>query len=733
MDKVESILRQAAENNHRALLVLSGTEVWAQQQAECLFQNALLCSNNPELQALWVGERKRGNESSISASKATSWLGREIDFLVFNAFSGFDVDAFGQLSGALKGGGLFVLLVPDLDNWPDYCDPDHKRLTVYPYQPEQIGGLYLKRLANLIKSETTLSLLCENSDARWQQTVCYTDLSDSYQAGSKGDSACRTWDQSGAVEAILRVAKGHRRRPLVLTADRGRGKSAALGIASARLLQSGLSRIWVTAPSLTSAEVVFNTAESLLDGCEVRRGKLLWEGSILEFKAPDELLHPDDDSGCDLMLVDEAAAIPVPLLTQLLRNHSRIVFSSTQHGYEGTGRGFAIKFKSTLSELTPKWQGLHLKQPIRWAGNDPFEAFVFRALMLNASPVSEEMVEGAGIENCSFDRLESTELIHDDQLLTDVFGLLVFAHYRTRPFDLRHLLDGPNIEVHCLRYQERVVATALMALEGGIEDNLQEAVWLGQRRVRGHLIPQSLSNHCGFPEASGFKGLRVIRIAVHPSLQGNGLGTHLLKCIEEQAKLRKLDYLGSSFGATSELASFWGGSGYLPVRVGITREAASGCYSVMVLKSLNEAFCLLVKEMQCRFTSGFLIQLPGVFREMTPDLARVILRLSHSNIESVLDQRDQMDLKSLVCSDRLFESCLPAIRSLLLSKISDSSVSKVALNVLIAKVLQLNDWSEIARANGLTGRKQAVQFLKQCVRGLCTQQKIAESQSSSQL
>lgn len=727
MDNVASILKRAAENNHRALLVLSGTEAWTQQQAESLLSSALLFSNTQGQQTLWVGERCKVNKTSISAPKAISWLGREIDFVVFNAFSGFDVDAFGQLSGALKGGGLFILLIPGLDDWPEYSDPDHKRLAVYPYQSEHIRGLYLKRLVNLIKSETTLSLLCENSVARWQQGVCCSGLPDSGQAESPDDTICRTSDQSKAVESILRVAKGHRRRPLVLTADRGRGKSAALGIASARLLQSGLSKIWVTAPSLASAEVVFHSAEALLDGCEAHRGKLLWEGKMLEFKAPDELLHPAGDSDCELMLVDEAAAIPVPLLTQLLKNHSRIVFSSTQHGYEGTGRGFAIKFKSTLSELTPKWQGLHLNQPIRWADNDPFEAFVFRALMLNASPVSDKTIKGAGIDNCSFDRLESTQLIQDDRLLADVFGLLVFAHYRTRPFDLRHLLDGPNIEVYCLRYQERVVATALLALEGGIEDDLQEAVWLGQRRVRGHLIPQSLSNHCGFPEASAFSGLRVIRIAVHPSLQGNGLGTHLLKCIEEQAKLRKLDYLGSSFGSTSELAAFWGNSGYLPVRVGITREAASGCYSMMVLKSLNEVFSILTKEMQSRFTSGFLMQLSGVFKEMAPDLVRVMLHLSHSSIETALDKRDRMDLKSFVHSDRLFESCLLAVRSLLLSKVSDDSVSQEALNGLIAKVLQGADWSEIAKANGLTGRKQAVQFLKQCVRHLCAAQNLKGS------
>ncbi|WP_161787462.1 tRNA(Met) cytidine acetyltransferase TmcA [Endozoicomonas numazuensis] len=716
MLQVESILKKAADRHHRSFIVLSGSQVWAQNHAEGLSEKTLW------QETLWVGERFKEGEPFISATKAVGWLGREIDCIVFNAFSGFDVDAFGQISGALKGGGLFVLLVPEWTDWPDYCDPDHKRLAVYPFQTEHISGFYLKRLAELIEQDTSLSLLRENKEASWQQDNFRSYVSDTniepVQAPSFSDSACRTSDQFLAVESILRVAKGHRRRPLVLTADRGRGKSAALGIAAARLMQSGLSRIWVTAPSLASAEVVFKTAETLLEGCETHRGSLLWEDKILEFKAPDELLHSDCHADCELMLVDEAAAIPVPLLTHLLKKQARIVFSSTRHGYEGTGRGFAIKFKSTLCELTPKWKGLHLKQPIRWAENDPFESFVFKALMLNAVPAPEETIQAAAIQHCLFERIKPAQLIQDEPLLSDLFGLLVLAHYRTRPLDLRHLLDGPNIETYCLRYQGRVVATALLALEGGIEDSLHEAIWLGQRRVRGHLIPQSLSNHCGFPEASGFSGLRVIRIAVHPSLQRAGLGSHLLNCIEEVARLRKLDYLGSSFGATSELAAFWGQSGYIPVRIGITREAASGCYSMMVLKSLNKDFHGLTQEMVDRFNSGFLMQLSGAFREMDSDLVRELLRFTHSNVETVLDQRDIMDLNSFACSDRLFESCLPAVRSLLLSKVTDDSAPHKAINGLIAKVLQGHDWSEIARANGLTGRKQAIQWLKQCVQSI---------------
>ena len=713
MDEISTLLATLKRNNHRALVVLSGSEQWGQQQA------CSLVAAEEKYPSLWVGDQHYRNENipAIKASKVMGWLGRELELIVFNAFSGFDVDAFGAISGSLKGGGLFILLVPELNGWPSFNDPEHQRLAVYPKQASDVTGYYLSRLSKLIEEEHQLSLICEKGDSRWQtlNQVQTDKVSDVGMLDSSGSYPCRTQDQVGAVDAIIRVAKGHRRRPLVLTADRGRGKSAALGIAAAQLLGSGLNTIHVTAPSLASADILFQHAALLLEGAEVVRGSLEWQGKALRFYAPDELLH-SYPSACDLMLVDEAAAIPVPVLTQLLKQHSRIVFSSTQHGYEGTGRGFAIKFRKILDKMTPKWKGLHLKQAIRWSENDPFEAFVFKALMLDAVPASEEFLVGIELDQCEFVSLPQQQLIKDDQALSDLFGLLILAHYRTRPFDLRHLLDGPNIEIYGLKYHGRVIATVLTALEGGIDSELEEAIWLGKRRVRGHLIPQSLSNHSGVQETVQYQGLRVIRIAVHPSIQAQGLGSFMLEKLSEEASLRGLDYLGSSFGATSDLIPFWKKADYAPVRTGLTREASSGCYSVIVLKPVSERFNPIMDELRSRFYASFILLLPDVLREMDPDLVRLLLQGHSESSGWSFTGRDSKDLKSFAYSDRLYESCLPAIRSLLIVVLSNQKFhlgqSPERIEGLIAKVLQSKSWKELAEKNGLVGRKQTVQWLR---------------------
>jgi N-acetyltransferase 10 len=51
----------------------------------------------------------------------------------------------------------------------------------------------------------------------------------------------------------------------------------------------------------------------------------------------------------ELVIVDEAAAIPITLVKNLLGSYM-VVLSSTVHGYEGTGRSLSLKLVSSLRE-----------------------------------------------------------------------------------------------------------------------------------------------------------------------------------------------------------------------------------------------------------------------------------------------------------------------------------------------------------------------------------------------
>ena len=117
---------------------------------------------------------------------------------------------------------------------------------------------------------------------------------------------------------------------------------------------------------------------SLPDG-ELENSKFTFRHGSVEFIAIDQLLKKPVNAS--LVLIDEAAALPIYLLEQLLMNNSRLVFASTIHGYEGAGRGFTLKFQETLAAKYPKWRSLHLHEPIRWGVNDPLERLVFEACL----------------------------------------------------------------------------------------------------------------------------------------------------------------------------------------------------------------------------------------------------------------------------------------------------------------------------------------------------------------
>ena len=475
-----------------------------------------------------------GIAGALPAKKAHTLLGQDTDIIVFDAHSGFDVNAFAAVSGTLRGGGTLYLLTPPLDEWADFPDPDYRRFIPYPYQPHEVRGRFLGRFVGMLK------------------TGCHS-RSFSPIVGLTSDL------QVVAVETILQANV-----PVVLTADRGRGKSAALGMAASQLQVAG-KRVLLTAPSRATVESVFKHAEL-----------------PPLFFAPDDLLQTLPEG--DVLLVDEAAAIPVPLLLKMLEHYPRCVFSTTLHGYEGSGRGFALRFQKALDTLAPGWLAVRLQQPMRWAENDPLERFINQALLLDADV-------GDGVCNTPlrplYRQLNRDELAQNEPLLRQLFGLLITAHYQTRPSDLRQLLDAPDISIHVLEQQGTLVAVALLSREGGLDAQLTAAIHAGTRRPHGHPVPQTLTFHAQLAGAAELVCERVMRIAVHPLLQNQGLGAHLLEHLLGFAAQQGADYLGVSYAMTPELLRFWERAGFVVARIGFRQDAASGSRSVVQVKALS--------------------------------------------------------------------------------------------------------------------------------------------------
>ena len=261
LNTIDRMHTQAGQTGQRRMLVCAGDSGWCQQIAEASVRQLPDQSRH-----LYVGDSKITGISMISARQSRQWLGRELDFLIFDAWSGFDVDAFGALSGTVCAGGLLLLLIPELDLWPEWNDPEHRRIQVYPQQQEEVSGYYLRRLASLIQSCGLVTVYSQAGGLVYETMILSNHIKGDQNVATP-EYPCRTLDQQTAVYAVHKVVKGHRRRPLVLTADRGRGKSAALGIAAAQLINEGLETVLVTAPAQKTTEVLYRHAEEVSRFC----------------------------------------------------------------------------------------------------------------------------------------------------------------------------------------------------------------------------------------------------------------------------------------------------------------------------------------------------------------------------------------------------------------------------------------------------------------------------------
>lgn len=692
--------QQAAACGHRAVAVLSGEAAWCRQQALSLL------ARPDEAPALWIGREQDTPLPVSDWGKARHWLGSELSLLVVDAHDGFDADGFAALSGTLRAGGLLLLLIPPLKDWGEHADPQQQRFLSHPYQAEAISGYFLHRLARSLSTQTGFML--------WQQGQKLPATNYHCSATPPRSNATGPYahlEQQQAVAAIHHVLHGHRRRPLLITADRGRGKSAALGIAAAELLQQGLGPILLTAPSLDAASQVFVHARRILPDAHYHRGELQWQGQSLRFVAPDALLR-ETPPDARLLLVDEAAAIPLAMLNLFLRQYARLVFATTVHGYEGSGRGFLLRFARQLEQQAPGWQGLEIQQAIRWADGDPLEAWCQRALMLDAEAVDAAALVGWQAEQCAVEFLQREALAEDEDSLRALFGLLQQAHYRTRPNDLRQLLDGPELELVVIRWQGHIIATALLAREGGLDDELAEAIYRGERRLRGHLLPQSLAVHAGFAEAATLHAIRIVRLAVHPTCQRQGLGSRLLEAI--RTRHAEADYLGVSFGASPALLAFWQQAGMAPVRIGLKREASSGSHALMLMQALSPSAKTLFSALRTRFCQQLPLLLSEPLQQLEADQALPLLHDCRACQPTELEAQDWRDIHSFAHGKRGYEVCMAALRKLVLNR-DLGALAPPQQALLLHKVIQQQGWPACIRQLNMQGHQQAETALREAI------------------
>lgn len=589
--------------------------VWAQGDQDFLLgcwqwlQNQLHSTDRIFwLGELWPAQHEQLQVRQIAGQARQQLLGQECDVLVIQAANGMDWDLVAASMGCLAAGGIWLLLTPDTDTFCQQTNPAARRLLSYPTDATQHVGQFQYWLASQWARQPLVSWFAN-------QFVNRLPIPAVEPAVAEFTAPYASHCQQVAVAAIHQVVSGHRHRPLVLSAHRGRGKSAALGIAAAQLQQAGKTRLIITAPQPAAAQVALET-------CKRELG--VQTPSLLQFWPVDRLLT--DQPAADLLLIDEAAAMPAPQLQALTERYSRVVFATTEHGYEGTGRGFQLRFQQYLQQHRPGWRKLVLQQPIRYGNQDPLEQLIFSSFLLDGPDAPDLQMEAGGTSALSSHRYNASSLTQQPELLQQVFRLACLAHYQTSVRDLWALLDDPGLLVFTLQQGHRVVAVAIVSQEGQLPKQLLTDIYQGKRRVQGHLAAQSLTYHCLSQDAGSLRIWRVQRLIVSPDLQKLGYGRALLDFINSEAITGEVDLLATSFGATAALARFWQSAGFAAVRLSATVDQSSNEHSVLMVKPTGNLTQVDIVALQQWFGLNLWQHADTVWSQLSPELLQLWAR-----------------------------------------------------------------------------------------------------------
>ena len=420
-------------------------------------------------------------------------------------------------------------------------------------------------------------------------------LADTQPVGSLVTLA-KTVDQAKALLTFVdAIADKTLQSTVTLTAARGRGKSAALGVAIAAAIAHGYSNIFITSPSPENLKTLF---DFVFKGFDALGYLDHVDYSIIQSTNPDfnkaivrvnlhrqhrqtiQYIQPQDAytlGQAELLVIDEAAAIPLPLVRKLMGPYL-VFMASTINGYEGTGRSLSLKLIQQLreqsrsaslkpasgEEVADRSSGkaakgasqpslgartlreITLSEPIRYAQGDSVEKWMNRLLCLDATLPRTSTTRGCPHPSqCQLLQVNRDTLFSfhpvSEKFLQQMMALYVASHYKNTPNDLQLMSDAPAHQLFVLvppveegsnRLPEPLCVVQI-ALEGQISrESVLNSLSRGQR-AGGDLIPWLVSQQFQDEDFAGLSGARVVRIATNPDYISMGYGSRAIELLSD--------------------------------------------------------------------------------------------------------------------------------------------------------------------------------------------------------
>lgn len=661
--RLKTLLEVSCQNNHRALVVIIGDR--GKNQVVNLHYMLSKISNVPKPSVLWCYKKELGFSSHkkkrmkqikklaqrglldtsrddpfeifVSSTnirycyyaESHKILGNTFGMCVLQDFEALTPNILARTVETVQGGGLVVLLlgtIQSLKQLYTMAMDVHDRFRTQAHQDvvarfNERFILSLSKCKSCLIMDDELNVLplsspmkdgtfslsdkqleqIKKNEQEWHQ------LKDSLEATPiLGELIARTktLDQAKALLTFIEaITEKSLRSTVALTAARGRGKSAALGLAVAAAIAHEYSNIFVTCPSPENLKSFFDFVLVGFDALQFKehvdyeilqstdaslqqqQQQHYYGGGIIvrihvfrSHRQTIQYIDPRDASQAlhqaELLVIDEAAAIPLPIVKSMLGPYL-IFMSSTITGYEGTGRSLSLKLfdqlrKKSNSSYSDKqgtvlsteggrtFREITLEAPIRYAIGDPIESWLYDVLCLEAGKGPQPLIYGCPHPNdCQLYMVNRDALFSGHPLaesfLQTVMALFVASHYKNSPNDLQLLSDAPAHRLFVLidptsmksnpnrRKQQsgnfhelpQILCAIQVCLEGQISKEYAQASISRGHRGAGDLIPWTISQQFQDSSFASLSGVRIVRIATHPDVQRMGYGTRALTLLND--------------------------------------------------------------------------------------------------------------------------------------------------------------------------------------------------------
>lgn len=390
----------------------------------------------------------------------------------------------------------------------------------------------------------------------------------------------RTLDQAKVVMNLLNILQDkNMMKTATLFASRGRGKSASLGIALAGAVAYGYNIMFVTSPSPENVKTLFeifikglkelgyeeHVDYDTYNSTSSQHKKAITRVNIFkEGKQVVQWVPPTDSvvfSQAELLIIDEAAAIPLPMQSSMFGNYTTFI-SSTVNGYEGTGRALTVKllrrlrenYNTSVSNATDNIKindssqtsvrslvELSLNEPIRYSAGDSVEEWLNKLLCLDLCNPKKDNVAEPGVgcpqpRNCTLYHVNRDSLFSyhplSEAFLRGIMSLFISSHYKNSPNDIQLLSDAPTHRIFVLIEDKKdgsgrvpdMICAIQVSFEGKMSKEVFRVALEKGVHSSGDTIPWIVAQHFQDENFSQLSGVRIVRIATRSEYMGMGYG-----------------------------------------------------------------------------------------------------------------------------------------------------------------------------------------------------------------